>query len=323
MKIEVTCPRFNSIFSPTRSSRPLVIALAMLLIAAGAAGRAQESPRRFAYVGTQYIITAEVSGTHQFILNFVNLSEYVIVVQASEFIYKGGSGQFYIGQVFDQQTKGTRGDVYRYSASILLNNASFKGLNVIGAFHEQDHIEELSVRIGSKRFYLQGLDKAQFDQAQSKIEDLDLRNTNGEAALRNAGLTELGRVRTTDGTSEWDRDWQSQLQPDGVNPPRYLETPEVSPTEDARRTATYGKVKLSATITRDGTLQDLAVVKGLGHGLDERAMEAVKTSWVFLPATRNGEVVESKVQFDVTFFPPRNSQESGEKPTPADHGIGR
>jgi TonB family protein len=79
----------------------------------------------------------------------------------------------------------------------------------------------------------------------------------------------------------------------------------VAPTEEARRTNTYGNVKLSATITRDGTIQDLAVVKGLGHGLDERALEAVKTSWIFLPATRNGEVVEAKIQFDVPFEPPK------------------
>jgi TonB family protein len=95
------------------------------------------------------------------------------------------------------------------------------------------------------------------------------------------------------------------LLPDGVNPPRHLESAEIMPTEDAKRTNTYGPVKLSATITRDGAVRDLAVVKGLGHGLDERAIEGVKTSWQFLPATKNGEVVESTVKFDVFFAPPK------------------
>jgi TonB family protein len=81
---------------------------------------------------------------------------------------------------------------------------------------------------------------------------------------------------------------------------------EVRPTEEARRTNTYGTVKLSAIITRDGTIQDLAVVKGLGHGLDERAIEAVKTSWIFLPATKNGEVIETSIKFNVTFSPPKS-----------------
>jgi TonB family protein len=305
MTIEMICPGFIDCRVHKHIGGGIWVLLALIGWTGGAAVHAQESPKAFAFVGAPYVITAEVSGAHQFVLNLINLSEYVIVAQASEFIYKGSSGQFYIGQVFDLPTKGTKGDSYRYSASILVNNSSFKGLNVIGAFHEQDHIEELSVRIGAKRFYLQPLDKGQFAQFSTKVEDLDLSNTNAQSALRNAGLTDLGVVKTTDGTSDWDRDWQNQLRPDGVNPPRHLEAPEVTATEDARRSNTYGKVRLSATITRDGTIQDLVVVKGLGHGLDERALEAVKTSWIFLPATRNGEVVEAKIQFDVTFAPPK------------------
>jgi TonB family protein len=267
--------------------------------------RAQEPFRRWAFVGPQCIITAEASGARQFILNFINLSDFVIVIPASDFICKGASGQFYIGQVFDQQTKTTRGEVYRYSASVLINEHTFKGLKVVGAFREQDQIQELSVRIGSKRYYPSGLDKGQFEKLQADIEELDMRNTDGAAALRSVGLTELGGIKTWDGVTEWDRDWQTQLRPDGINPPRYLETPAVMPTDSARKNNIYGAVKLSATITRDGLIVNLAVVSGLGHGLDERAMEAVKASWVFLPATQNGEVIETKVQFEVPFPPPK------------------
>jgi len=266
---------------------------------------AQEYAKAFAFSRGPYIITAEMSGTHQFVLNFINLSDYVIVIQAGEFIYKGSSGRFYVGQVFDQPTKTTRGETYRYSASVLVSSYSFKGLNVLGAFHEQDTIEELSVRIGSKRFYLQPLDKGQFATFSAKVENLDMRNTDAQAAMHTADVPEVGTLKSNDGSPDWDRDWQNLLMPDGSNPPRHLESPDVTPTEDARRTNTYGSVKLSATITKDGTIRDLAVVKGLGHGLDERAMEAVKTSWIFLPATRNGEVLESNVKFDVTFAPPK------------------
>ncbi len=279
------------------------VSLAVLVWLAVSVVHAQETPKSFAYAGGAYIITAEASGAHQFVLNLVNLSEYVIVVQASDFIYKGASGRFYIGQVFDQPTKTTRGDTFRYSASVLVNNSSFKGLNILGAFREQDRIEELSVRVGSKRYYLQTLDKAGFADFSAHVEDLDLRNTNAQAAMLAARVPEMGRMKSNDGSEDWDRDWQGQLLPDGVNPPRYLEHPDVTPTEDARRSNTYGAVRLSATITRDGAIRDLAVVKGLGHGLDERAIEAVKTSWQFLPATKNGEVVEANVKFDVNFAP--------------------
>jgi len=285
----------------------LAAALTMMLVCAtGSPGRAAEPPAAYAYVGAPYIITAEVSGAHKFVLNFFNLSEFVIVVQPEEFIYKGSSGQFYIGQVFDLPTKGTKGDSYRYSASVLLNSNTYKGLDILGAFHEQDSIEELSIRFGAKRYYLAPLTKARFDQLGANIENLDMKNTDAKAVMRSAGLTDLGRITINDGTSEWDRDWQGLLMPEDLNPPRILESPEVTPTEEARRTNTYGKVKLSGYITRDGTIRELSVVKGLGRGLDERAVEAVRTSWVFLPATKNGEVVETIIKFDVTISPPKS-----------------
>jgi hypothetical protein len=278
----------------------------MLLWAAGPPGRAAEPPAAYAYIGGPYIITAEVSGAHKFVLNFFNLSEFVIVVQPGEFIYKSRSGRFFIGQVFDLPTKGTRGESYRYSASVLLNSYAYKGLDILGAFREQDSIEELSIRFGAKRYYLEPLTKAQFDQLGSKIENLDLKNTDPQAAMRNAGLTEIGRVTINDGTSEWDRDWQGLLRSEDLNPPRILESPEVTPTEEARRTNTYGKVNLSGIITRDGTIRELSVIKGLGRGLDERVLAAVKSSWVFLPATKNGEVIETIIKFEVPISPPKN-----------------
>ena len=281
------------------------LAVVVFVVTVLPAAWAAEPPKAFAFVGAPYIITAEVAGPHTFVLNFFNLSEYVIVVQPNEFIYKGSSGQFYIGQVFDLPTKTTRGTSYRYSASFLLNGNSFKGLNVLGAFHDQDRIEEISVRIGARRFYMMPIDRSQYDQLGTKVGDLEMKNPDPQAALRKAGIADLGRVTTTDGTSEWDRDWANLLLADGVNPPRILESPEVLPTDEARRTGTYGKVRLSATITRDGAILSVSVVKGLGHGLDERAMEAVKASWVFLPATKNGEVVETDVKFDVSFESPK------------------
>lgn len=265
--------------------------------------RASDSVKAFGFVNAQYIITAEVGSPHSFIVNFINLSDYVIVVQPNEFIYKGSSGQFYIGQVYEQERRDNRGESFKYSASVLLKGRSFTGLTILGAFHEQDRIEELSVRIGAKRFYLQPLDKTQFDQLAAKVGNVDLQNPNPRSALQDANIADMGTVKTTDGTSEWDRDWQGLLR-DGVNPPRIIERPEITPTDEARRKGTYGRIRLAAVINKNGGIQDLKVEKGLGRGLDERTLEAVKNSWIFLPATRNGEVVETTIYFDVEFPPP-------------------
>jgi TonB family protein len=265
---------------------------------------AEANPKHFAFVNSSYIITAEVASPHSFVLNFINLSDYVIVTQPNEFIYKGASGRLYIGQVYEKEHQDSRGESQRYSASVLLKSRSFLGLNIIGDFHEQDQIEQLSVRIGAKRFYLQPMEKTPFDQLAAKVGELDLQSESAAAILQQASIAELGTVKSTDGTSEWDRDWQDLISTDGVNSPKILERPEISPTDEARKSRTYGKVKISFLINKNGGVQDIKVVKGLGRGLDQKVAEVIKNSWLFLPATKNGEVLDSVYTMEVEFPPP-------------------
>jgi TonB family protein len=282
------------------------IALLFLLFTMAIA--AEAGPKAFAYIDKNCAITAEASGKHSFILNFINLSDFVIVIRPDEFIYKAASGRFYIGQVFQQGMKDVRGEAQKYSASFLLKGHLFAGLTIEGAFQEQDQIEELSVRIQTKRFYLQPMEKAAFDRLAAKIGNLDLSNPNSEAALTVAGIVEIGTMKNTDGTSEWDRDWQGYISKDGVNPAKIVERPEIESTIEAKKARAYGKVKLTALINKGGGIQDLKVIKGLGHGLDQRAMEGVRNSWIFLPATRNGEVWESSITFEIDFPEPEKKQ---------------
>ncbi len=265
---------------------------------------AENGARSFAFVNSNYIITAETAGEHSFVVNFINLTDFVIVVQPNEFIYKGASGRFYIGQVFDLEHTDVRGETHRYSASILLKSRSFIGLTIIGAFHEQDLIQEVSVRIGAKRYYLQPMEKMDFERLAVKIKDLDLDTFSGSAAIEAAEISERGIVKSTDGTSEWDRDWEGLMISDGVNPPKIIERPTIAPTAESIRSETYGKVRLSGIINKSGGIEELRVIKGLGKGLDQRALDGVLNSWVFLPATKNGEVVETEIKIDVEFAEP-------------------
>jgi TonB family protein len=263
--------------------------------------KAAGSAKSYAFVNSQFIITAEVATEHTFVLNFINLSDFVIVNQPGEFIYKGSSGRIYIGQVYEFEHKDGRGDTQKYSASILLRGHSFTGLTIVGSFHEQDQIEELSVRVGAKRYYLKPQEKSYFEQLAKKIENFDLDSSNPATALQEANISELGSVKSTDGTSEWDRDWQGLLTPDGVNPPKAIERPEIPFTDDAKKSRISGKIKLSALINKNGGIQDVKVVKGLDRKLDARVVEAVTNSWLFLPATKNGEVLDAAIVFDVEF----------------------
>jgi TonB family protein len=61
-----------------------------------------------------------------------------------------------------------------------------------------------------------------------------------------------------------------------------------------------GIVTLEARVGSDGRVKRLRVVKGLGYGLDENALLAVR-DWRFVPARRNGIPIEATTQIDVEF----------------------
>jgi TonB family protein len=234
-------------------------------------------------------------------VNIINLSDFVVVMQPHEFIYCGKSGRCYIGQVFEREHRDTLGAMQRYTASFLLRERTFAGLKITGVFHEQDAIEELSVRIGARRFFLQPLDRNAFEQLARKIQNLNIENPDSATELASANIQGMGRVSVNDGSPEWEKDWEGLLMDDGANPPKIILRPEITPTPEARRARVSGRVRLTGIIGRDGGVRDLRVVRGLGRGLDERAVEGVRNSWVFLPATKNGEVHETEIFIEVEF----------------------
>jgi TonB family protein len=86
----------------------------------------------------------------------------------------------------------------------------------------------------------------------------------------------------------------------GVSPPRikYKTEPEFS--EEARKAKHQGTVLLSVVVGPDGKVHDARVVRSLGLGLDEKAIEAVR-AWLFEPAEKNGRKVAVQVGIEVNF----------------------
>jgi TonB family protein len=70
----------------------------------------------------------------------------------------------------------------------------------------------------------------------------------------------------------------------------------------ARDKKIEGEVIVRALFRRDGKIKDARVEKGLGFGLDQRAIEAIKRS-TFLPAQLNGKDVDASAQIIVGFSP--------------------
>jgi len=54
------------------------------------------------------------------------------------------------------------------------------------------------------------------------------------------------------------------------------------------------------TVGADGVLRDIQVVRGLDAGLDNKAIDCVKT-WRFRPATVKGEPVAAVILVEVPF----------------------
>jgi protein TonB len=86
----------------------------------------------------------------------------------------------------------------------------------------------------------------------------------------------------------------------GIEPPRLLREVKADYTDEARRRGVQGDVVLEIVVRRDGSVGDVTVLRGLGGGLDQRAVAAVR-QWRFDPARRRGAVVDVIVEVAVEF----------------------
>jgi TonB family protein len=85
-----------------------------------------------------------------------------------------------------------------------------------------------------------------------------------------------------------------------VVPHRIIYSPRPVYTDDGIEDRVQGVVKISAVLGADGAVRDVRVLRGLGHGLDEAAIRAVRSTR-FQPATRAGKAVSVTVTFNVRF----------------------
>jgi len=86
----------------------------------------------------------------------------------------------------------------------------------------------------------------------------------------------------------------------GVTMPKAIYAPEPEFSEEARKLKHQGDVVLLATIGADGLAHNLKVVRSLGMGLDEKALEKVPT-WRFEPARKDGHPVAVQINIIVNF----------------------
>lgn len=88
----------------------------------------------------------------------------------------------------------------------------------------------------------------------------------------------------------------------GVKPPVTTFQPLPPYTDEARQARAEGIVVIQAVVRKDGTIGSCKILKGIGYGLDESAINTVKTQWRFNPGTNNNnEPVDVQANIEVSF----------------------
>jgi periplasmic protein TonB len=86
----------------------------------------------------------------------------------------------------------------------------------------------------------------------------------------------------------------------GVSAPSILFKLEPEYSEEARKAKFQGTVLLSVVVDEKGNPRDIKVLRPLGLGLDQKAVEAVE-KWKFSPGKKDGKPVPVQAQIEVNF----------------------
>jgi periplasmic protein TonB len=86
----------------------------------------------------------------------------------------------------------------------------------------------------------------------------------------------------------------------GISAPQTISAPDPDYTEEARKAKKQGTCVLWMIVDAAGRPRDIRVVRGLGLGLDAKALEAVR-QWRFQPALKDGKPVDVQISVEVEF----------------------
>src|SRR5262249_48673277 len=87
---------------------------------------------------------------------------------------------------------------------------------------------------------------------------------------------------------------------DNVTDPVLVWKTEPEYTDEARKAKLQGSVLLRIVVNEHGQAESITVTQGLGRGLDERAIEAVR-KWRFRAGRRAGKPIPTIAIIQVTF----------------------
>lgn len=86
----------------------------------------------------------------------------------------------------------------------------------------------------------------------------------------------------------------------GITPPVLIAKKDAEYSEQARKAKHQGTVFLAVEVNASGQVTSANVVRSLGLGLDEKAIEAVK-QWQFQPGLKDGKPIAMQAEVEITF----------------------
>jgi TonB family protein len=87
----------------------------------------------------------------------------------------------------------------------------------------------------------------------------------------------------------------------GLTNPEILFDPKPEYTESARKSRIEGTVMLQVIIRKDGSVDGIRILRGLGYGLDDSAIRTISAKWRFSPGRLNGCPVDVPIKIEVSF----------------------
>ncbi len=93
-----------------------------------------------------------------------------------------------------------------------------------------------------------------------------------------------------------------KIDPKTMSAPKPIHKAEPKYSDEARAAKIEGAVLLKVFIETDGTAGEIEVLRPLGYGLDQKAIEAVK-AWRFEPARQigSGEPIRVRANIEINF----------------------
>ena len=257
-----------------------------------------EAPRYFVYVSDKRIITAELTGSNKIILNYINLSDVIELIEAQGLLVIDEAGNGLRGHLFLSEETTPSGN--RYEVNDLVKPTQFRGFDILGNFRWKSRPSQVILQLGSRLVELESIDSSEFDVFATKVAQLDLSQESG-IAVSEAGFWQ-GQGFLYHANTEKALEIESRYPRRDPSPPVPLESPQARLPDEFSQLPDPVVVQLRVQITSQGGVQNPTVARSIDPELDQLAIQVVLNSWQFLPAVAKGKPVGSETVLNVQFL---------------------